>query len=456
VGGEALAVAADRVAEVIRRPRLTRVPLVAPSFVGVANLRGSVIPVLSVAALLGHGDGAGASRIIVVREPEAVGLLVDEVAALVPLGSVGAEAGARLVDVAALIGANFAAARPQRASEGRLAAPAAGKRAVARQAFLSFAIGVQEFALPLESVREVLALPRDIASVPRTDSAMLGVMPLRGALLPLLSLPVLLGLPAGESAGRRVVVAVLGGTPVGLVVDGVREILKAAAEDVDPVPPVLTRGDQEAQIRAICRLDGGRRLVSILSTDHLLRDGLAEQLAGDGEDNQQMQAGGGAGGAERDSGEQFVVFRLGEERYGLPIASVDEVVALPSKLTRLPRAPGFVEGVFSLRGRVIPVIDQRQRFDVAGGAVRRARVLVVHIGEAQAGFIVDEVSEVLRVAADQLRDAPEIGSAGPQVIDRIANLGEEGGMIPIVDPRELLDRADRDMLAAFQRDPPPA
>lgn len=445
--GELLAIAAGQVSEVIRRPKLTRVPLAPPSLAGLANLRGAVIPVVSVAALLGgSGEGAGANRIIVVENPDPVGLLVDDVAALVPMAKVGSiKVGARLIDTAALLGGTFSAAPVARgqASLQRVARGAA--TAKERQAFLSFSLGGQVFALPLGSVREVLALPKDIAAVPRTDDAMLGVIPLRDRLLPVLSLAVLLGLEPDRDVSR-IIVVVLGGTRVGLAVETVQEILRATDADIDPVPPVLTRGNAEAQIRAICRVDGGQRLVSILSTEHLLKDDLAERLAREEEEGSAMT------GTSEDETEQFVVLRLGGECYGVPIASVEEVVALPSRLTRLPRAPAFVEGVFSLRGQVIPLIDQRQRFGVVGEKARRPRVLVVRIGDARAGFLVDEVTQVLRVEAGQMRDAPDLGAGRARVIDRIANLEGEAEMIPIVDPQELLDRAERDMLAAFQRD----
>jgi len=443
--GERLAIGAGRVREVIRRPKLTRVPLAPPGVAGLANLRGAVIPVVSVAALLGTGGDAGANRIIVVESPDTVGLLVDEVAALVPLDSVGsAKVGARLIDSAALLGAAFSAA-PAARGQGRVQrVPAAAVSTAERQAFLSFGLGGQIFALPLGSVREALALPKNIAAVPRTDDAMLGVMPLRDQLLPVLSLPVLLGLePRGDVS--RIIVVALGGTRVGLAVETVQGILRVTDAEIDPVPTILTRGDGEARICAICRVDGGQRLVSILSTDHLLKDGLTGQLAREEEEGSAMTT------TSEAETEQFVVLRLGEERYGMPIASVDEVVALPAKLTRLPRAPAFVEGVFSLRGQVIPVIDQRQRFGVSGDEARRPRVLVVRVGETQVGFLVDEVTEVLRVAAGQMRDAPEIGTARARVIDRIVNLEGEAEMIPIIDPQELLDRAERDILAEFQR-----
>jgi purine-binding chemotaxis protein CheW len=151
-----------------------------------------------------------------------------------------------------------------------------------------------------------------------------------------------------------------------------------------------------------------------------------------------------------DGDEQFIVFQLGGEEYGLPIGSVDEVVRVPETLTRLPKAPAFIDGVMNLRGRVVPVIDQRRRFDFEGrGERRRERVVVVTIDHLQAGFVVDGVSEVLRIPASQLRPTPEIGGDRSQVIDRIANIEIEGRMILLLDPRELLDRAEKDLLAAM-------
>jgi purine-binding chemotaxis protein CheW len=263
-------------------------------------------------------------------------------------------------------------------------------------------------------------------------------------LLPLLSLRLLLGLKEMSTDQRpRVVIVRIGSHRVGLVVDAVSAILRLDESLIDPVPAVLSRGSGEARIQAICRLSGGKRLVSVLAADHLIRDDLTSQLIqkldGEGDDM--------ADEAESARTEQFLVFRLGDQKFGLPIRAVTEVTMLPEKLTRLPKAPAFVEGVMNLRGQVIPVVDQRRRFlgDAASG--NRRRVVVVSLGDIQAGFVVDAVSEVLRVPANALRAAPELGSEGTRVFDRVANLGE--GMILIVEPRELLDRAERDMLAAM-------
>ena len=76
--------------------------------------------------------------------------------------------------------------------------------------------------------------------------------------------------------------------------------------------------------------------------------------------------------AESDDEEQFVVFRLMNEEYGVPISSVQEIVRVPEELTRVPKTPDFVEGVVNLRGVVLPVIDQRRREDASQDRPRPA------------------------------------------------------------------------------------
>ncbi len=462
VGDEHFALPTSDVAEVIRSPTLTRVPLGPSSLLGVTNLRGSVMPVVSLDRLLGRdGGSAPNARVVVLDRSTPVGLMVDRVASLTGAGSASLEAAAddgtgtvhaRMIDLGALLAKDFGNLTRRVQSRPASTVQKLQDQAVAvhdERAFLCFAVAGQDFALPLDSVREVVALPEDVAVVPQADSVMLGVMTLRGQLLPLVSLRGLLGLRAGRQAsGRaRVVVARIGRGLVGLAIDGMKETLRLPESAIDPVPAILTRGHAEAQIQGICRLEGGRRLVSVLSTDHLFRDhSLIEQITSQTENDQDMDTADGPSTGD----EQFIVFHLGGEEFGLPIGSVDEVVRVPETLTRLPRAPAFIEGVMNLRGSIVPVIDQRRRFKLEGQGERpRERILVVRIEQMQAGFVVDTVSEVLGIPQNQLSPTPDLAADGSQVIDRIANIEIEGRMILLLDPRELLDRAERDLLAAM-------
>ena len=91
------------------------------------------------------------------------------------------------------------------------------------------------------------------------------------------------------------------------------------------------------------------------------------------------------------------MFRLGDDEFGLPVEAVEEVARVPDRVTRVPKAPKFLEGVINLRGEVIPVVDQRRRFDMPRlEQGDRRRLVVVRTGRHRAGLIVDSVSEVLR------------------------------------------------------------
>jgi purine-binding chemotaxis protein CheW len=95
--------------------------------------------------------------------------------------------------------------------------------------------------------------------------------------------------------------------------------------------------------------------------------------------------------------EQVVVFTLGQEAYGVDIGRVQEIIRRP-QITRVPGAPGFVEGVINLRGKVIPVVELRQRFGLPPvETTGEGRIVVVEVNGNTVGMGVDGVSEVLRV-----------------------------------------------------------
>lgn len=456
VDGEILSLPASDIAEIIRLRPVTRVPHGPAALLGVTNLRGAILPVVSLAGLMGRPVTAPApsSRIVVTGNGKAVGLLVDEVSALTkPQGERG-------LDLSALLARDFSALRQKTAiaSAKRDHFAAAAVEGVGQDALalIGFELAGQHYALPLDKVVEVRALPDSISSVPGTDQAMIGITDLRGTLLPLVSLNFLLGLPTGalENGKRRVVVTRVGSALVGLVVDEIKDIVRVPPDAIDPVPPVLTRGKGEARIEAICRLDGGARLVSVLAPARLFDSETAARILADA-----------VGGAAQmtnaeiadDTLEQFVIFRLGDEHYGLPILSVDEIVRRPDQLTRVPRAPAFVEGVMNLRGKIVPVISQRQRFSIAEAAAGNSlRIVVVTIDGLQAGFVVDAVSEIVAIPVRNLKATPELTADGAQLFDRVANIENEGRMILLIDPKELLDRTERDVLAAIAAGAAPA
>lgn len=431
------------VREVAAFPRVSRVPHAPAAMLGLANLRGEVIPVVSLRSLLDI-EQATSNRLIVVDIGEPVGLAVDSVS------QVTKEAGQSL-DIAQLLGKILSGAAARRSVGGISLSRDANVDKVERVTLVTFAIGAQDFALPLSAVKEVLRVPPDIAVMPHADPVVLGSILVRGAVLPLLSLHGLLGLPSLEASDRsRILVVLIGAHRIGLVVDTMRDILQVSENDIDPVPHVLSRGNAEARIQAICRIAEGQRLVSVLATEHLIREDItARLLHGEAEEQSDM-----AQQSDEAANEQFLLFEVGEEEFGIAIGSVEEVVALPPRLSPLPRAPAFVKGVMNVRGAVIPIIDQTLRFSGVPGGGGRRRVIVVRLGDMQAGFIVERVSQIVRVPLDALQAAPDLGGQETRVFERVANFPEENKIVLIVSPKELLDRAERDLLAKLTSSDP--
>lgn len=445
VADERFALPASAVREIVRRPLATRVPQAPDSLIGLGNLRGTVLPLVSVATLLGGSDTQG-RRVIVLERADPVGLVVDEVSGVNANGEI--EEGARPLDLARLLAGAFATGRKadRVPSVGAITAPVPARAPLAEIVLLAFAVGDQDYALPLHQIDGVLRLPADITLLPEAEAVAVGTIAHRSGLLPLLSLQALLGLPRGAASDRaRVVVLRIGAHRIGLVVDTIRSILRIDESVIDAVPAVLTRGAATARVQAICRLGDGRRLVSILAAEHLVRGDLTAHLlhsaAGEEEDVTRQRA--------EDTTEQFLIFRLDDQDFGIPIAAVSEVAMAPETLTRLPKAPAFVEGVMNLRGQVVPVVDQGLRFQGRATGGRRRRVIVVTLGKMRIGFAVDAVSEVLRLPATALRDAPAFATGRTRIFDRVATFEDDGRMILIVEPQELVDRAERDLLAAM-------
>lgn len=105
---------------------------------------------------------------------------------------------------------------------------------------------------------------------------------------------------------------------------------------------------------------------------------------------------------------QLASFKLAGEEYGIDIAVVQEIVRM-STVTRVPRAPEFIEGVINLRGKIVPVLDLRKRFGMpAVEPTKATRIIIIEVAGKTVGLIVDAVREVLRLSSDAIDPTPEM------------------------------------------------
>ena len=149
-----------------------------------------------------------------------------------------------------------------------------------------------------------------------------------------------------------------------------------------------------------------------------------------------------------DRGGKFLTFYLADEEYGVEILKVQEIIGM-QPITRVPRTPGFMRGVINLRGKVIPIMDLRERFgmrsaaeelagraehEVAAAEAMRCIIVVQVIGpQGQAvpvGIVVDRVSEVAAIAGGDIEDAPSFG-AGVRT-EYLLGLGKANGRVKLL------------------------
>ncbi len=145
---------------------------------------------------------------------------------------------------------------------------------------------------------------------------------------------------------------------------------------------------------------------------------------------------------------QLVTFHVGDEEFGVEILKVQEIIRMMG-ITRVPRAPDFVEGVINLRGRVIPIIDLRKRFGMSSREHdKHTRIIVVEINNVIVGFIVDSVSEVLRIPKDTVEEPPAIISGIES--DYFSGVGKlEDRLLILLDLDRLLSKGEQGMLTGM-------
>ena len=139
---------------------------------------------------------------------------------------------------------------------------------------------------------------------------------------------------------------------------------------------------------------------------------------------------------------KYLTFSLDEEEYGIGILKIKEIIGM-MPITRVPQTPAFVKGVINLRGKVIPVIDLRLRFGIAAiDYIDRTCIIVVEMqgakGTILTGLVVDAVSEVLNIKADELEATPAFGTQ--LSTDFILGMAKmEGGVKILLDIDKVLN-----------------
>lgn len=130
------------------------------------------------------------------------------------------------------------------------------------------------------------------------------------------------------------------------------------------------------------------------------------------------------GSAMHDELIQLVSFMLADEEYGVEVLKVREIIRMPT-ITKMPNVPQHVEGIVNLRGKVIPIISMRRRFNLMENEIgSQTRIIIMDVAGSLTGFIVDAVSEVIRIHSSEIQPPPSMvlsGGIGQEFITGVIN-----------------------------------
>jgi len=466
----------ERVQEITPRTDITPVPG-APGFVlGIVNLRGSIIPVLDSRLRFHLSPKAPTARtriIILDLAGQATGLMVDSVSEVVKLddftlrdtpplvAGVRSDYLAGMVTAAnrliTLINLEKILDSQEFGERAKLTEKAGGSsiftsgatQAVLEQVedelpYVTFTLGRESFGINLKMVEEIIEIPT-VTKVPDAPPYVLGVICLRDQVLPLLDFSQMLHAEPAEQQvqGDMVILLSFGRAKLGIVVDGIQEIIRIKEQDILPPPQTLSEreaADLEGIVLRADRMVSLLKVMDIINGDDqakiaamstsLIPDRPAEALAASHE-------------------LPLVVFRLGSEAYSLRLHEVREIIMV-GNITPIPRAPSFIEGVLNLRGEVMPVIDLRERFGLPRQAVTTvSRIVITPIGGVSTGLIVDSVEEVKSVDQRRLEDPPRVTAVGANAfIEKVARVDQN--VIFLLNVQCLLTEVEGQQLQVFQ------
>ena len=142
---------------------------------------------------------------------------------------------------------------------------------------------------------------------------------------------------------------------------------------------------------------------------------------------------------------EYLAFTLGQEEYGIDIQKVSEIRSYETP-TRIANAPEFVKGVINLRGIIVPIVDMRIKFNLGTPSYDQFTVVIIlNIGHRVVGMVVDRVSDVTTLTPEQIKPAPEIGSA--MNTDHITGLGTiDERMLILIDIDKLMSSAEMGLI----------
>lgn len=142
---------------------------------------------------------------------------------------------------------------------------------------------------------------------------------------------------------------------------------------------------------------------------------------------------------------QLVSFNLDQEEYGVEVLKVREIIRM-NTITHMPNTPHYVDGIINLRGKVIPIVSMRKKFGLMEAENNNhTRIMIMDIGGELMGFIVDSVSEVIRISGTEIQPSPSVAGGGidQDCIAGVINMSER--LLVLLDLDRMFSQEEKEL-----------
>jgi purine-binding chemotaxis protein CheW len=274
--------------------------------------------------------------------------------------------------------------------------------------FVTFKINDELFCVSMAPVQEIIRVPKAV-KMPLAPYTVIGLSNLRGNVLPIISLRRIFQMEELEDDDfTRALVIEHNGNQLGFVVDRVSNVFTAEKENIEERENIHHSISSDLLSGIIKNNDG--TITMIIDFDKIIEQEYNILRSSNVFDT--VLSTNNTTNTDTDETEvsddmQIVVFKLGDEDFGVKVKDVQEIVRVPETLTKVPQTSSNVEGIINLRGVVLPVINQRSQlgFNVITRNDRE-RIMVCVYEDIKTGFIVDSVTEIITASSSEIKPVP--------------------------------------------------
>ncbi len=261
--------------------------------------------------------------------------------------------------------------------------------------FLLFSMATERYAIGIDYLREIIALPEGFTKVAGSSEEVAGIISLREELLLIADLRTYYGYSAERTDKNRIFVARMDNKNIGLIIDEIIDIRDYPQSSIDSMPEHFKDGKLSGVIH------DDEQLVSLIGKD-VLRELL------DANEKHIVTKETNSDDVTSDIAMEVVVFKLDKEEYAINIEHVAEIIdTVP--VTPVADAPELISGVINIRGQVVAIGSLHKRLGISDNTTEDQKVIICNFNGNRVGFFVDSVSDVMGIKRDEIRTEEDRG-----------------------------------------------